>query len=108
MLLRSERRICSVLYRFEISRWSNPRYLAVKKSSSFAKDRHNSSHHVQNETAAESAAPDNCFETSLFPNQKEHRPRELPTMHKPAHPSIQAQGNHGKNPGYDVRQAVSL
>jgi hypothetical protein len=65
-------------------------------------------HHVQNETGAGSAAPDNCFEFRLSSNQKEHRPRELPTMHKSPHPSIQAQENHGKNPGYDVRQAVSL
>jgi hypothetical protein len=68
--------------------------LPAEKNSSFAKDRRNQFTMFQNETTAESAGPDNCFEISLSPNQKQHRPRELPTMHKPAHPSIQAQGNH--------------
>jgi hypothetical protein len=56
---------------------------------------------VQNETGSEPALSDH-----FLLNRKEHRYRELPTVHKSAHPSITAQGDHGKNPGYAVGQAV--
>jgi hypothetical protein len=65
-----------------------------------------SDHGVQNETGSEPALSDHCGEITFLLNCKEHRYCELPTVHKSAHPSITAQGDHGKNPGYAVRQAV--
>jgi hypothetical protein len=67
-----------------------------------------SDHGVQNETGTEPALSDHCGEITFLLNRKEHRYRKLPTVHKSAHPSITTQGDHGKNPGYAVRQAVSV
>jgi hypothetical protein len=78
--------------------------LAAKKNSKVAKDLRNQI--TVSKTGSEPALSDHCGEITFLLNCKEHRYCELPTVHKSAHPSITAQGDHGKNPGYAVRQAV--
>ena len=51
-----------------------------------------SAHGEQDETGTESALSDNCGENYFPLNRNQHRYRELPTVHKSAHPSITAQG----------------
>jgi hypothetical protein len=68
--------------------------LAAKKNCKVAEGLTQSAHGVQNETGTEFALSDNCCEISFLLNRKEHRYRELPTVHKSAHPSITAQGDH--------------
>jgi hypothetical protein len=80
--------------------------LAAKKKLQGRKELTQSDHDVQNETGTELALSDHCGEITFLLNRKEHRYRELPTVHKSAHPSITAQGDHAKNPGCAVRQAV--
>jgi hypothetical protein len=68
--------------------------LAAKKNSRVAKDLHNQLTVSKTRQAPGLALSDHCGEITFLLNRKEHRYRELPTMHKSAHPSITAQGDH--------------
>jgi len=101
-------RVCSVLDRLKLPVWFYPNATRGEEKLQVCEGLTQLAHDVQNETGATSALSDHCGEITFLLNCKEHRYRELPTVHKSAHSSITAQGNHWKNPGYAVRQAIQV
>ena len=82
------------LGQLRIDRLALPKYKLRQRTFQVREGLTQSAHSVQNETGTESALPDHCGDITFLLNRKEHRYRELPTVHKSAHPSITAQGDH--------------
>ena len=87
-------RVCSVLDRVEVTGLVLPNCNLRRKKTKVAKDLHNQLTVSKTRQEPGLALSDHCAEISFPLNLKEHRYRELPTVHKPAHPSIKAQGDH--------------
>jgi hypothetical protein len=75
-------RICSVLYRFEIKGFVLPKGNLRRRKLRLREGRTQSAQGVQNETDVKAASSDHYGEISFPLNRKEHRYREMPTVHK--------------------------
>jgi hypothetical protein len=87
-------RVCSILDRVEVTGLVLPKCNWREEKLQVREGLTQSAHGVQNETGIESAFIRSLGEITFLFNRKVHRYRELPTVHKPAHPSITTQGNH--------------
>jgi hypothetical protein len=88
-------RVCLVLDSVEVTDWSHQNATCGEENSGFAKEMTPNQLTVSRTIQPPSLhLSDHCPEISFPLDLKEHRYRELPTVHKSAHPPIKAQGDH--------------